>query len=548
MTDGDSTQPTVSSTTTPHLGGGETGADTVAIPPRYWWLKRIMLAVAVLLAVVAGLRCWWGVVAERRLEAAIAEIRRRGEPLYAADFVRPPVPDEDNAAYYLKRAAQALVEPEDVGLSLAEVLARPQLCVERPDDVGALLERNREPLHLARIARSKPGVDWGIDFSSGLLSCRLPDMRPQGELAELLCVAALHHHHRGDDAEALETLRDALRLGAALNESRSLPGHFAQLLISSRVATVVEDIAPGLTIAPFNVPDAPATQPATRAQVRALCDVLLDEESLREGWRWAMYSVRAAQLELVQEFFPSSADRAQRGGVPRGQSASGSGSWLVKPAFQLDGVRILEAFTQMVEAGSASNVAAAERAWPEAPSAGSKLDLHTRLLSAFVLPPFNDLAESRFSEISKRRMAAVRLAIRLYEVDRGARPERLAELVADYLPAVPVDPFFEDGRPIGYEPRGPDAGLFVGEPDDALDRRGRPTKTGLARYVASLRLDREPSALESKSGSQPTSTQRVEDGGDVERQQRESDEDVSADADPNDRDADGDEGGVDAGP
>ena len=57
-------------------------------------------------------------------------------------------------------------------------------------------------------------------------------------------------------------------------------------------------------------------------------------------------------------------------------------------------------------------------------------------------------------------MAAVALAIRLFEVDHGCRPDTLAELVPDYLPAVPLDPFAADRREIGYRPNAPKPVLY----------------------------------------------------------------------------------------
>lgn len=68
-------------------------------------------------------------------------------------------------------------------------------------------------------------------------------------------------------------------------------------------------------------------------------------------------------------------------------------------------------------------------------------------------------------------MAATALAIRLYEIDHGQRPDTLEALVPDYLPAVPRDPFTLD-QPIGYRPRGAiliearhvDEGRVTGQP------------------------------------------------------------------------------------
>ena len=70
------------------------------------------------------------------------------------------------------------------------------------------------------------------------------------------------------------------------------------------------------------------------------------------------------------------------------------------------------------------------------------------------LRPFSTLQEGYairifelfYQELAMRRMAAGALAMRLYEIDHGRRPDRLAELVPKYLPAVPADPYVAGGK------------------------------------------------------------------------------------------------------
>ena len=57
-----------------------------------------------------------------------------------------------------------------------------------------------------------------------------------------------------------------------------------------------------------------------------------------------------------------------------------------------------------------------------------------------------------FGGVSSRRMTAVALAIRLYELDHGRRPATLTELVPGYLPHVPDDPFAAKGVKLRYAP------------------------------------------------------------------------------------------------
>jgi hypothetical protein len=58
--------------------------------------------------------------------------------------------------------------------------------------------------------------------------------------------------------------------------------------------------------------------------------------------------------------------------------------------------------------------------------------------------------ETFYRSLADRRATAVSLAVRLYRLDHARWPQRLDELVPQYLPALPADPFHDDGRPLGY--------------------------------------------------------------------------------------------------
>ena len=91
------------------------------IPPRYLWLKRILVGVGVLFVALVCLRVWWGWEANKRLAATIARYQAAGEPILPSDFDQPAIPDEDNAVYYFNRAGEAVVNPADVGFTIDDV-------------------------------------------------------------------------------------------------------------------------------------------------------------------------------------------------------------------------------------------------------------------------------------------------------------------------------------------------------------------------------------------------------------------------------------------
>ena len=79
------------------------------IPPRYRWLKRILIAVVTLVIALVVAQRWWAHAADRRYQASIDAARARGEPVLPADFLPDgPVPDSRNAALSLANAAGSL--------------------------------------------------------------------------------------------------------------------------------------------------------------------------------------------------------------------------------------------------------------------------------------------------------------------------------------------------------------------------------------------------------------------------------------------------------
>jgi hypothetical protein len=69
------------------------------------------------------------------------------------------------------------------------------------------------------------------------------------------------------------------------------------------------------------------------------------------------------------------------------------------------------------------------------------------------------------------RMLIIKLALRAYELDHDRLPDALVELVPDYLPAVPLDPFSDapirfrrPGKTYRLDSVGPDGDYDNGEP------------------------------------------------------------------------------------
>jgi len=260
---------------------------------------------------------------------------------------------------------------------------------------------------------------------------------------------------------------------------------------------------------------------------------LLDEEPLRESWRSAIYAERLMAIDSANAAATSSGALAPIGGrfPPRPLG------WLLEPMFNLDAIFMMEHYTLMANAGGARDYRSGQGRVPRYPSFDSGFERNAHVVSRIVLPLLSRVVELHFRAITMRRMAATALASRLYEIDHGRRPASLDQLVPDYLPEVPVDPFVPDGRSIAYRPGAPKPVLYSIGPD-GIDDGGEYelNQSGAIDWevkdqVFFLNGDR-PRAPFQPLATQPAASQTVEDDGDEIGDRGQADQGESAADDP----------------
>ncbi len=503
------------------------------IPPRYWWLKRILLAIGVLILALVALRLWWGHEAERRLQAKIDEYHAAGQPVTIEDFQFPPVPDEDNAAYFLMQAATALTRPSAADAGIEEIYSYPQALPDHADAVGRWIKTNGQALNLVREARLKDKVDWKIRFTSPVFSVLLPQLSPQRQLARFLNTAALYQQHVGDDAATVESLRDSVAQGDTLAGGQPfLISCLVAVAIDALTCYSVESVAPTLRIALSDSLADSDARPARPSQVHALIADLLDERPLRKGWRRAMYTERLCALDSVNVALTTPAGMmAITGGPNLPPPVIGK---LLRPMFVLDAVFMMEHCTGVADASACASYPEALGIVQDYPAFESGIERNSHALSRLLLPSLGALVKQEFMAIALRRMAATSLAIRMFEVDQGQRPARLEDLVPDYLPAVPADPFADDGRTLGYLPDAEPPVLYSVGPD-GVDDGGEYELTGATHVnvnakdlVFFLNGDR-PRSPPSSLATDPNAAQAVEDETEQVGDGRQPDQDQAAD-------------------
>jgi len=416
------------------------------------WVK-VTAGLVFVFVVLPGAYLWWGgYCAERELQTRIAAIRTAGEPIDLEDFDPVFVPDDQNAYLAFVGAAQAVEVAEVEGNELG-VLDDSSLARRRPDLVKQIVDANAAALGLARQARALPGVDTGIRMRSPAVSMLCPDLSPLKRLGELLCATAAYRHHTGDDREAVESLRDVLRLARVVDETPTFIGHLLSVSIESLAMDTLESIAPGLRAGRKDV-GTDASEDARR-QVMLLTAELLDKTELEGGLLRAFLGERALMLDAARCTVDGTLSMSEIYGDSPTGPVEFAQNMLARLRWKRELPELVDAMTMNVDA-------ARRDTWPEAKKkayvAGEgkffsrSWKFRQPSLVEVLIPSLNRGVMLHFKAVALRRMGAAALAVRLYEADYGRRPGTLGELVPEYLPAVPEDPFADDGSAIGYLP------------------------------------------------------------------------------------------------
>ena len=446
------------------------------VPPRYRWLKRFVILTTCLLFGVLLLRIYWGFEANRKLQSELDSYRSAGQPVYANEFDQrlDAVSDEGNAAVLLEEAVASLTMVASSGVSINDFVVDPQFFVTKKSDAAEVFNKNKPVLAMIHESRSKPNVSW----SERLRDTAAPGFRPmlgtgQRNLARLLWFAATYQRQIGNDGGAIQTIHDFVSACESIESHPTLVANLVSGATYDLAFTLIEDATVGLEIEPAGAGWLPAHSPASREQMEALLATLVDEREFRRSAINASYGDRAQNVALIK-----SLDSRDRFGTFGGQP------WHLRlwdrlvhvaqrPLYVLD---LLESIRE----STLSTEAIAQNSWPDAkrliPATPENRTLLTSMTRPMTDSPFGNRRKStrkfvqiHFKCLARRRMAATTVAILLFEKDHARRPVSLAELVPNYLPIVPADPFSADRADIRYEPRSEYPVLYSVGPNESDD-------------------------------------------------------------------------------
>ncbi|GMU38141.1 MAG: hypothetical protein KJ057_14000 [Phycisphaerae bacterium] len=450
---------------------------------RIW--RRAWAGVGLVTALLLSVRIWWGAVAHERLTRAVEAYRAVGEPVFIEDFLPPTgVPDDRNAAKAYEKAAGMIVVPDAMQVVGTHFFDDFRWARAYPDDARLVVEANAGMLAELHRASALVECDWGVRIVSPIVNTILPTISWTRHLSRSAAPIAVSQHVIGDDEGMMRTLSDLHMAHRRLGEGRTT---FAATMLAAQACeglrcSAIEFAAPRLQIERLGtggetgdaVADAAVTvRPAKREQIRDEVARLLEEDWIRQAWGHAMNTERASLYDFAVNF-----------GNPTFMAGMGivaplSGRpvrWLIGPSFDLDAARGMARFTRVRDAGRAASYRQATVEVGIDPlqaesldKPGTQIERAARLVSLTLMWGVERTLNGEFRLKAQRRMAAAALAIRMYEVDHGRRPASLDELVPEYLPGVPEDPFADRGAPIRYTPDADPPVLYSVGPDGTDD-------------------------------------------------------------------------------
>ncbi len=369
---------------------------------------------------------------DEQLAVQVKKVRARGEPLTTIelnDFYQPAQDRPDMTAEIM--TALAICEAPELKLSAAdlpivgqgpEIPSPPEAWSQR-DAVEAYLARHKTALEAFREVTRRNGTSrFPVDFTPGIATL-LPHAQTMRQASRVLSLQFHVHLHGGQISEAVDSILDQIALARAMDQEPILIAQLVRLALISVAVSQVE-----LTLARSDVADNDLVrlQQGLRKIDYQSClkQALVGERTL--GYT-ACIDPRQVEGGLV--LTPAEARQlAQR-----------------HPKRVVDATKMLELNLWISEAADRSLFAAFQE------SERADLELKQLSLGAWnrfsysmtilLAPAFRQAITAFGRSAAKRDCADAALAAELYRRRRGAWPESLDQLVPEFLPSVPIDPF-----------------------------------------------------------------------------------------------------------
>jgi hypothetical protein len=421
-----------------------------AQPRRRRWGLILFTSLLLLIGILVLMHWAWGSGGQKRLAKQAAAYKAAGEPIEPGDFARrEPLSDEDNGAIDLRDAFKSIDQTTEIYKNYEKQNLEIPLTGKEIAAAAAAIDANGKAFEGIDNAMKRKGVDWRIVVSTPAINVLLPHLNEVRELATLVNTRAMLRYQDGDHAGALADMKRVRFLADAVEEPpQVLVTHLVGIGCNAIVSNQVQRMAPELKIGG----DAKSATPQQTAELIAL---LLDDARQKENARMGMLGERMFQYDTARALADGTLS-LQNLTSPRAATATNSAlvatvGYVARPIALEDGLIMIRHTTAVAKTAMESPDWQTYKAKvPVMPP--EKMNPIRHVVLAILLPSFERAALTDYRSTGERRTAAAALAIRWYAHEHdGKLPEKLADLVPKYLPAVPMDPYVPN-QPIKYIP------------------------------------------------------------------------------------------------
>ncbi len=395
---------------------------------------------------LVALRLWWGYEAQRRLDAAIAGYRAAGQMVDAAEFdaVLDAVPDEDNAAILYEEAMRKLVRTSTSGVRYEEFNDDRSLFETKSADALELVSLNAEVISLVRQAQLRKQVAWNDRLNVDPTAVNVSRHSHQRALAQLLWFNANYRIQQGEFGEAIRYLHDLLLFSDAVMDHPEVIPFLVGLACHGIAYDSLEE-----TIGLLSKRGAVDNVEIRKQLVRWL-QASQNEDTFLSVTEISLLGSRATSY-MNTEYMSYSYSVGSQGAS---WSVDSVIDYLGHPVLLIDTVRSMDFDTRQSRAILTPT-------WRSALTELRVDKIRRNILNLLSYPLTEGMLYSKpgrleilvrlfFRRLAQRRLVVTALAVKLFEIEQGRWPGSLDELVPDYLPKIPRDPFGEIDDPIKY--------------------------------------------------------------------------------------------------
>lgn len=409
---------------------------------RNWRRVAVILVALVVLALAARtLSAWW---LGRQIGEEVAKLEKSYGSLNTHDMNQfvPPLKDR---ARVMRAAAELTVvdRSEKTSWVFRGGFQAVRVCLwggECPSGVTGnmrqYVEQNRLAVHVATQGRTLPEAAWGVSYLRAETSGIPRNVLDLSMLLASACRVELEDGHLDRAVEMALT---------GFAEASSMRNEWSRLMQVWRMIAVQEQV--GCVQEVLRRSDPPA-------------QTLTDIATVLAASRWPdptrMWLM--GELKIANAWFME-LERGRAVAYPSALESAGPINWLLRPIVShrrlgdlraLDRVIQLQALApfqrdaaRLALPGSSPEEQQEAREWQQ-----SRRPLLKALRTTFVRPELSNLIDMGWEFHAMLNAAETSVALRRYRLDHGSYPDALAQLVPQYLPWVPIDPF--SGHPPEY--------------------------------------------------------------------------------------------------